>query len=71
VKTDLVGALLKQILKIFWYFWAAPNSLIGLTLGVAGLLTSGQVQVRNGCLVFFGGAVSWFHGFLLDSEVEG
>ena len=51
---------MKQILKIFLYFWAAPNSLIGLTLGVAGLLTAGQVQVRNGCLEFFGGAVSWF-----------
>ena len=55
-----MGALFKLILKIFLYFWAVSNSLIGMTLGVAGLLTSGQVQVRHGCLEFFGGAVSWF-----------
>jgi len=50
---------LKLFLKLTLYVWTFPNSLIGLLLGLIGLLTQGRVQVREGCLEFFGGGVSW------------
>lgn len=39
--------------------WAAPASLIGLTLGLIGLATGGKAQVRSGILEFYGGFVTW------------
>ncbi len=43
--------------------WALPNTLIGLTVGFVGLLTGGKVQVRDGCLEFYGGVVEkWLEG---------
>ena len=43
----------------FWrgltYFWTAPNSLLGLTVGVIGLCFGGGVSVHRGCLEFHGG----------------
>ncbi len=40
--------------------WAGPNSLIGLVVGVIGLTTSGNVQVRRGVVEFWGGFSSYF-----------
>ena len=43
----------------FWrgltYFWAAPNSLLGLAVGGVGLCFGGGVSVHRGCLEFHGG----------------
>ena len=50
---------MKLIFKVVLYIWTSPNTLIGLLLGLFGLLTQGRVQVREGCLEFFGGSVSW------------
>jgi hypothetical protein len=49
---------LNVLLKVIFYTWTSPNSLIGSLLGLIGLLTGGRVQVREGCLEFFGGFVS-------------
>ncbi len=37
--------------------WTLPNTLIGLTAGVVGLLTGGKAQLAEGCIEFYGGAV--------------
>jgi hypothetical protein len=47
-------------MRILFYIWALPNSLIGLTVGMLGLLSGGKVQHRRGCLEFYGGLVTWF-----------
>lgn len=39
--------------------WAAPNSLLGIALGLLALSTRGRAQVRHGVLEFHGGAVRW------------
>lgn len=45
--------------NLFWrgltYFWAAPYSLLGLTVGLFGLCFGGKVRVHRGCLEFHGG----------------
>jgi hypothetical protein len=40
--------------------WAAPYSLIGLTIGAVGLCTGGHGRIRGRVVEFYGGAVSWF-----------
>ena len=49
--------MVRILVKLFFILWALPNSLIGLTVGIIGLLTGGKVQVREGCLEFYGGVV--------------
>ena len=44
-----------QFVKILW---ALPNTLIGITAGILGLLTGGSYQFRSGCLEFHGGLVT-------------
>lgn len=39
--------------------WASPNSLLGLLVGAAGLLSGGRVQRRGRTLEFYGGGISW------------
>jgi hypothetical protein len=40
--------------------WASPYSLVGLSIGVAGLCTGGRAHVCRGVVEFYGGAVRWF-----------
>lgn len=40
--------------------WAAPWSLCGMLVGLAGLLTGGGMQRRGRVLEFHGGFVDWF-----------
>lgn len=47
------------LVKTLRMVWASPNSLIGLVVGGTGLLFGGRVQVRRGCLEFYGGLVGW------------
>ena len=46
-----------RIIKLILILWTSPNSLIGLLCGTVGLLTGGKVQVRRGCIEFYGGIV--------------
>jgi hypothetical protein len=47
---------LKQGIKLVW---ASPNTLLGTSIGLLGLLTGGQVQLTRNCLEFHGGFVKW------------
>ena len=42
--------------------WTLPNTLIGLVAGGMGLCCGGGVQMREGCLEFYGGPVDWLLG---------
>ena len=46
---------LKVLLKLLQVLWASPYSLIGIVVGLAGLMTGGRVQFRDGALEFYGG----------------
>lgn len=46
-------------MRILYYIWTFPNSLIGLCVGVLGLVSGGRCQARRGCLEFHGGLVTW------------
>jgi hypothetical protein len=39
--------------------WAGPNTGLGLLVGGLGLLSGGRVRWRDGCIEFWGGAVTW------------
>jgi hypothetical protein len=40
--------------KFLRYAWAAPNTSIGLMVGLVGMLAGSEVQWRRGCLEFSG-----------------
>ncbi len=46
-------------MKVLLILWAAPYSLIGLAVGLAGLLSGGKGRYRQGALEFYGGATRW------------
>lgn len=48
------------MVRLFWYAWAAPTSLVGLVAGVLTLCSGGGVQRRRGALEFHGGFARWF-----------
>lgn len=43
------------LLRGVTYFWAAPYTLLGMSIGVIGLCFGGGVSVHRGCLEFHGG----------------
>lgn len=43
--------------RIVAYFWASPNTLLGLVAALAGLLTGGRLRVVRGVLEVHGGVV--------------
>ena len=47
-------------MRLLGMIWAAPITLAGLLIGMAGMLTGGSVQRRDRVLEFYGGAVTWF-----------
>lgn len=49
-----------RLLRAAALVWASPYTLFGLAVGIAGLCSSGRVQIRDGVLEFYGGAASWF-----------
>lgn len=51
--------ILIRIPALLRLIWASPNSMLGLVCGLLGLLTGGGMQLRRGCLEFYGGLVSW------------
>ena len=59
------------IIKLLHYLWASPNTVVGLTVGLFGLLTGGKMQVIRGAVEFHGGGVRWLlrHSFLGESTM--
>jgi hypothetical protein len=49
----------KKTIRILLYIWVLPNSLIGLSVGLIGVMSGGGYQVRRGCLEFYGGFVTF------------
>ncbi len=43
--------------RFLGYAWASPNTVLGLTFGIALLLFGGQVQIRRGAVEFSGGLI--------------
>jgi hypothetical protein len=65
IQTSIHGANPNEIvrgasfmIRLLLLIWVLPNSLIGLTIGLLGLITNGKVQLRRGCLEFHGGWVT-------------
>ncbi len=50
---------MSTLIRIFQICWVSPNSLLGATCGVLGLISGGNVQLERGCLEFYGGFVAW------------
>ena len=48
---------LRVLIRILLVCWASPNSLIGLCVGLAGILSGGKLRLSHGCLEFYGGLV--------------
>lgn len=55
-----VAMTFKWIIRVLLYFWVAPNTLLGILLGMLGLITGGSVQIRRSCIEFYGGWVTKF-----------
>lgn len=47
-------------MKLLGYLWALPNTLIGLVFVPAAVVSGGRIQIVNGVVEIYGGAVSWF-----------
>jgi hypothetical protein len=41
------------------YIWAAPNTLVGLAVGLVSMLGGTRMQVVAGVVEFYGGPISW------------
>ena len=48
--------VMHRLTKICCMVWTLPNTLIGLLLGGVMLLSGGRVQLRRGCIEFYGGS---------------
>lgn len=48
--------VINRLIKICCMVWTLPNTLIGLLLGGVMLLSGGRVQLRRGCIEFYGGS---------------
>jgi hypothetical protein len=46
-------------LRIAGVLWASPYTLVGLLVGIMGLCTGGQAQIRGRTVEFYGGAAEW------------
>ena len=46
-------------MSILRYLWAAPNTLVGLSLLPVVWLTRGHSQIFNGVIELYGGALAW------------
>lgn len=55
----MTSASSSGLFRIVQYIWVSPNSLIGISVGLIGMLGGGKYQCRRGCLEFWGGGVTW------------
>jgi hypothetical protein len=46
--------------KCLAVLWASPYTLLGLSIGGAGLALGGKVRWRDGAFEFYEGATAWF-----------
>ncbi len=46
------------MIQLLAYLWTSPNTLLGALVGLVGLISGGQAQIRRGCLEFYGGWVT-------------
>ena len=47
------------MLRLLAIIWAAPYTLLGLTLGFMGVCTDGHARIRGRAVEFYGGMVTW------------
>ena len=52
------------VLRLILLVWVSPNSLIGILIGMLGLVSGGHMQIRQNCVEFHGGLVTWLLGLL-------
>ena len=50
---------MRLLLRIPAILWASPYTLLGLSVGCAGLCTGGHARVHGRTIEFHGGAVKW------------
>src|SRR5687767_1704946 len=48
-----------SVVKTSGYIWAAPNTLLGLTLLPLALVTGGRVRLERGAIEIYAGAPGW------------
>ncbi len=54
-----IAHLLALPRRVALYLWASPWTILGLSVGAAGLLTGGRARRRGRIVEFYGGAVTW------------
>ncbi len=52
-----VHGMKHPLVKGFQVLWTAPNTLLGIAVGVIGLPCGTRAQWRGGCIEFYGGLV--------------
>lgn len=50
---------MRRLVRFLRVCWASPATALGLSIGLAGLLTGGRMRVRPPVIEFYGGAVKW------------
>ena len=51
--------MVRTFIKILGIIWASPNTCLGLTVGLIGLLFRGKIRWRRGCIEFHDGLVKF------------
>ena len=49
--------MISKILKLFFIIWTLPNTCLGLTIGLIGMIFGSKCQFRRGCFEFHSGPV--------------
>lgn len=52
------GSLSSGLVRLLLIVWTIPNTLIGIGVGLLGILSGGGVQLKSGCLEFYGGLIT-------------
>lgn len=60
---------MKYLIRLLLYIWVLPNSFLGATFGLVGLLSGGKCQLKRGVLEFHGGLVTWILKRLMGNGV--
>ncbi len=47
------------VTRFVFILWTSPNTILGAVVGMVALATGGKVQIRRGCIEFYGGLLSW------------
>lgn len=49
----------RKLARIPLLLWASPWSVLGLSVGMAAVVTGGRLRVRGPVIEFYGGLISW------------